>query len=124
MQSYLSDKQSRKRRRAALVYFSNPEMHPKPGTFVPLLHDKEGDIRLNAVQTILKLPGNATKVQLVYLLNDPSRDVRMAILKKLDVLLLLPQVNRKVIKKSMAQLVKDPDPEVRQQALKFKVLAN
>jgi HEAT repeat protein len=112
MLRYLGDKASRRRRRAAVAYLSHSGATVPPATLLPLVHDKDPGVRLDTVQALLRMPGAGVKIQLVYLLDDPQKDVRLALLSKLEALLKLPGVNKRVVDKNLAKLIKDKDAEV------------
>jgi HEAT repeat protein len=122
MRAYLTDKNSRKRRRMAVAYLSTPSLNTDPAVFAPLLKDKDAEVRLDAVQAVLQAPKGSVKAQLIYLLNDPYEDIRMSILRKLDPIMKLSNVDKHALKQNLNKLSKDPNPEVQMLVKRYQAM--
>ncbi len=111
MAKYLEDKESRRRRRAAVLYYSDSHTLGDPMKLLPRLHDSDEEIRQLAAEGIFRMPGAQAKSRLVYVLDDKSPRVRSVVYQHMDELLKLPALNRKLLKQKLEQLSKDKDPQ-------------
>jgi HEAT repeat protein len=85
-------------------------------TLLSLLHDKDWEIRLSAAKALLLIPGTEATGHLIYLLDDPRKDIRVLVLQNLDQILKAPKANKTMAKHKLLKLIKDPDPDVRKLA--------